>query len=119
MPDLCIRQIRKRIPAARDDACKEWQEVSTQSVQTDDVKGDVRSFGSQGIFSNGNGMRYLQKKELTADENCSLMESSFMRNLTKEGPQLEKKLVLIECRVLEPIWASPQQINNHSSWLST
>ena len=62
MPDLCIRQIRKRIPAARDDACKEWQEVSTQSVQTDDVKGDVRSFGSQGIFSNGNGMRYLQKR---------------------------------------------------------
>ena len=47
MPDLCIRQIRKRIPAARDDACKEWQEVSTQPAQTDDVKGNVRSFGSQ------------------------------------------------------------------------
>ena len=63
MPDLCIRQIRKGIPAARDDAGKEWQEVSTQSVQTDDAKGDVRSFGSQDILSIGNGMRYLQKKQ--------------------------------------------------------
>ena len=63
MPDLCIRQIRKGIPAARDDAGKEWQEVSAQSVQTDDAKGDVRSFGSQDILPNGNGMRYLQKKE--------------------------------------------------------
>ena len=62
MPDLCIRQIRKRIPAARDDACKEWQEVSTQPAQTDDVKGNVRSFGSQDIFSNGNEMRCLQKR---------------------------------------------------------
>ena len=62
MPDLCIRQIRKGIPAARDDAGKEWQEVSTQSVQTDDAKGDVRSFGSKDILSNGNGMRYLQKR---------------------------------------------------------
>ena len=63
MPDLSIPQIRKGIPAARDAAGKEWQEVSTQSVQTDDAKGDVRSFGSQDILSNGNGMRYLQKKE--------------------------------------------------------
>ena len=36
--------------------------MSTQSVQTDDAKGDVRSFGSQDILSNGNGMRYLQQK---------------------------------------------------------
>ena len=36
--------------------------MSTQSVQTDDAKGDVLSFGSQDILSNGNGMRYLQKK---------------------------------------------------------
>ena len=62
MPDLSIPQIRKGIPAAKDAAGKEWQEVSTQSVQTDDAKGDVRSFGSQDILSNGNGMRYLQKK---------------------------------------------------------
>ena len=62
MPDLCIRQIRKGIPTARNDAGKQWQEVSTQSVQTDDAKGDVRSFGSQDILSNGNGMRYLQQK---------------------------------------------------------
>ncbi len=61
MPDLCIRQIRKGIPDARDDAGKQWQEVSTQSVQTDEAKGDVRSLGSQGILSNGNGTRYLQK----------------------------------------------------------
>ena len=27
---------------------------------------------------------------LTADENCSLMESSFRRNLTKKGPQLAR-----------------------------
>ena len=47
---------------AGDDAGKQWQEVSTQSVQTDDAKGDVRSFGSQDILSNGNGMRYLQKR---------------------------------------------------------
>ncbi len=60
--DLQRWQIRKGIPAARDDAGKEWQEVSTQSVQTDDAKGDVRSFGSQDILSNGNGMRYLQKR---------------------------------------------------------
>ena len=52
-------------------------------------------------------------------ESSSGTNSSFMRNLTKVGPQLEKKLVLIECRVMEPIWASPQQINNHSSWPST
>ena len=57
MPDLCIRQIRKGIPAATDNASKEWQEVSTQSMQTDDAKGDVRSFGSKDILSNGNGMR--------------------------------------------------------------
>ena len=63
MPDLCNRQTRKGIPAARDNAGKEWQEASTQSVQTEDAKGDVRSFGSQDILSNGNGMRYLQKKE--------------------------------------------------------
>ncbi len=63
MPDLCIRQIRKGIPAARDDAGTEWQKVSTQSVQTDDARGDMRSFGSQDILSNGNGMRYLHKKE--------------------------------------------------------
>ena len=62
MPDLSIPQIRKGIPAARDAAGKEWQEVSTQSVQTDDAKGDVRSFGSQDKLSNGNGMRYLHKK---------------------------------------------------------
>ena len=36
-----IRQIQKEIPVAGDDACKEWQEVSTQSVQTDDVKGNA------------------------------------------------------------------------------
>ena len=62
MPDLCIRQIRKGIPAARDDVGKQWQEASTQSVQTDEAKGDVRSLGSQEILSNGNGMRYLQKR---------------------------------------------------------
>ena len=44
-PDLCIRQIRKGISAARDDAGKKWQEASTQSVQTDDTKGDVPSLG--------------------------------------------------------------------------
>ena len=63
MPDLCIRQVRKRMPAARDDAGKEWQKVSTQSVQTDDAKGDMRSFGSQDILSNGNGMGCFQKRE--------------------------------------------------------
>ena len=71
MPDLSIPQIRKGIPAAKDAAGKEWQEVSTQSVQTgkkqtkkktDDAKGDVRSFGSQDKLSNGNGMRYLHNK---------------------------------------------------------
>ena len=59
MPDLCIRQIRKGIPAARENARKQWQEVSTQSVQTDEAKGDVRSLGSQEILSNGN----VAKKE--------------------------------------------------------
>ena len=37
--------------------------MSTQSVQTNDAKGIVRSFGSQDIFSNGSGMRYGQGKE--------------------------------------------------------
>ena len=47
----------------RDDAaCKDWQEVSTKSAQTDDVKGVVRSLGSLDILSNGNGRRYLHKK---------------------------------------------------------
>ena len=36
-------------------------------------------------------------------ESSSGTNSSFTRNLTKVGPQLEKKLVLIECRVMEPI----------------
>ena len=40
-PQYVIRPIQEEIPVARDDACKEWQEVSTQSVQTDDVKGNA------------------------------------------------------------------------------
>ena len=32
-------------------------------MQTEDAKGDVPSFGSQDTLFNGNGMRYLHKKE--------------------------------------------------------
>ena len=53
-----------------------------------------------------------------ADENYSLMESSFMRNLTKEGPQLEKKLVLIECLVVEPIYLGITAANQYSQQLA-
>ena len=40
---------------------KSGRKVSTQSVQTDEDKRDVRSFGSQDRFSNGTEMKYLQK----------------------------------------------------------
>ena len=67
----------------RDDACKEWQEVSAKSAQTDDVKGDVRSLGSQDILSNGNGRGYLQKKEEGGGRNKGNIQKGSSLQLVK------------------------------------
>ena len=88
--------------------------TATDDIRVSELRQNLGKTAPTGIKANGNGMRYLQKRRkeeegtegiypwttervvkdaitsLTADENCSLMESSFRRNLTKKGPQLAR-----------------------------
>ena len=63
---LCTRCVHslntKRDRSVRVDGGTESQEVSTQSVQTDDAKADVPSPGVKDVLSNGNGMRQLPSR---------------------------------------------------------